>query len=67
MAHALLAFLLNEDGATAIEYGLIAAIIAVGAIASFTVLGNGLTNIFGSTEQGAGAEFDTAITTLRDD
>ena len=53
-------FIEDQDGATAIEYGLLAALIAVGAIFSFTVLGNGLVNLFGSTEQGAGAVLDSA-------
>ncbi len=35
----------DQDGATAIEYGLIAALIAVSAIAAFTLLGNGLENL----------------------
>ncbi len=38
----------NEDGATAIEYGLIAALIAVAAIAAMTALGGNLTNTFNS-------------------
>lgn len=36
----------NEDGATAIEYGLIAALIAVAAIAAFTLVGTSLSSIF---------------------
>jgi len=36
----------NEDGATAIEYGLIAALIAVAAIASFQLVGTSLSGIF---------------------
>ena len=36
----------NEDGATAIEYGLIAALIAVAAIAAMSALGGNLTNTF---------------------
>lgn len=39
-------FLTNESGATAIEYGLIAALIAVAAIAAMKTLGNNLTNTF---------------------
>ena len=38
----------NEDGATAIEYGLIAALIAVAAITSMTTLGTKLKNTFGN-------------------
>ncbi len=36
----------NEKGATAIEYGLIAALIAVAAIAAMTGLGDTLNNTF---------------------
>jgi pilus assembly protein Flp/PilA len=36
----------STRGATAIEYGLIAALIAVAAVASFATLGNKLTNTF---------------------
>lgn len=39
-------FVQDESGATAIEYGLIAALISVGIIAAATTLGNGLSNIF---------------------
>jgi pilus assembly protein Flp/PilA len=36
----------NEDGATAIEYGLIAALIAVAAITAFTLVGTSLSTLF---------------------
>lgn len=36
----------NEDGATAIEYGLIAALIAVAAITAMQSLGNQLSTTF---------------------
>lgn len=39
-------FLADESGATAIEYGLIAALIAVGIIAAATTLGNNLQGVF---------------------
>ena len=39
-------FLKNSKGATAIEYGLIAALIAVAAIAAMQGLGNNLKNTF---------------------
>ncbi len=42
----LMLFLKDDSGATAIEYGLIAALIAVAAIASMTAVGNSLTGIF---------------------
>ena len=36
----------DEEGATAIEYGLIAALIAVAAITAMGALGNSLSNTF---------------------
>ena len=36
----------NEEGATAIEYGLIAALIAIACIMAFQMLGLNLANIF---------------------
>lgn len=36
----------NEEGATAIEYGLIAALIAVAAITAMSTLGTNLSNTF---------------------
>ena len=39
----------NEDGATAIEYGLIAALIAVAAITALTSLGGNLSTTFQTT------------------
>jgi pilus assembly protein Flp/PilA len=39
-------FLREEDGVTAIEYGLIAALIAVVIIASVALIGNNLNQIF---------------------
>lgn len=40
-------FLSDESGATAIEYGLIAALVSVAAIAALTSVGNSLEDIFG--------------------
>ena len=39
-------FMNDESGATAIEYGLIAALIAVGIIAAATTLGTSLSDLF---------------------
>jgi pilus assembly protein Flp/PilA len=36
----------DDSGATAIEYGLIAALIAVAAIAAFQLVGTNLTSVF---------------------
>lgn len=39
-------FFKNEEGATAIEYGLIAALISVAAIGAMTALGTQLSTLF---------------------
>ncbi len=39
-------FLKNESGATAIEYGLIAALVSVAIIGGATALGTGLNTLF---------------------
>jgi pilus assembly protein Flp/PilA len=44
--HSFLKLLKDEDGATAIEYGLIAALIAVAAVATMTTVGTNLTSTF---------------------
>lgn len=48
----------NEQGATAIEYGLIAALIAVAAIAALTTIG---TNLKGTFEE-VGTKLETPAT-----
>lgn len=40
-------FFVAEDGATAIEYGLIAALVSVAAITALSALGNSLDGLFG--------------------
>jgi len=40
-------FIADESGATAIEYGLIAALVSVAAIAALRGMGNSLNNLFG--------------------
>jgi pilus assembly protein Flp/PilA len=47
MLHMFLKLNKNESGATAIEYGLIAALVAVGLITALTTLGTDLGNLFG--------------------
>jgi pilus assembly protein Flp/PilA len=44
-------FLKNEDGATAIEYGLIAALIGVAIIAAVGMVGGSLTSTFTNVSQ----------------
>ncbi len=46
MKNVLVRFLKDESGATAIEYGLIAALIAIAATAGMTALGDGLQGMF---------------------
>lgn len=46
MSHFLKSFVKNESGATAIEYGLIAALIAVAIIVAVTQVGTDLSALF---------------------
>ncbi len=46
MRHMIRRFLKDEEGATAIEYGLIAALISIAAIAAMGNVGNNLRTIF---------------------
>ena len=46
MSNMISRFLKNESGATAIEYGLIAALIAVGIIVAAQALGTSLSDLF---------------------
>ena len=46
MLNRLRTFLADESGATAIEYGLIAALVSVAAIVALQSVGNALTNMF---------------------
>jgi pilus assembly protein Flp/PilA len=52
-------FAKDESGATAIEYGLIAALIAVGIIVAASTLGNNLAGIFNKI----GTELGNHVTT----
>ena len=47
-------FMAEDDGATAIEYGLITALIAVGLIAAFMVFGDALLALFGYVRDQSG-------------
>lgn len=50
----------DETGATAIEYGLIAALLAVACIAAITLFGNSLVGLFGAIQDRAGGAMDNA-------
>jgi len=50
----------NESGATAIEYGLIAALIAVAAIGAMTALGNSLDTLFTGVSEDLNGAVDNA-------
>ena len=53
-------FLHDQSGATAIEYGLIAGLVAVGAIAAMTTFGGSLSSLFGTVQARAGGAMDAA-------
>ena len=44
--HALVRLMRNETGATAIEYGLIAALISIAAVAVMSTVGTNLSSVF---------------------
>ena len=44
-------FASDDRGSTAIEYGLIAALVAVGALGGMTALGSGVSGSWGATAQ----------------
>ena len=48
MFNTLIAFANDESGATAIEYGLIAALVSVAAITALQSLGTSLSSMFGA-------------------
>ena len=50
----------DESGATAIEYGLIAALVSVAAIGALSAMGTSLTSIFGTVS----TQLDTAVTAV---
>lgn len=54
------AFAADEDGATAIEYGLIAGLVAVGMIVAATIFGNSLVEMFNMVRDRAGGAMDAA-------
>ncbi len=62
LAIALRRFSADETGATAIEYGLIAALIAVGAIVAMTSFGGSLGGMFNTVSTKAGAALNNAGT-----
>lgn len=51
---------ISKRGATAIEYGLIAALVSIAAIVAFQALGDSLSTIF----YGITSELDQAMSTL---
>ena len=46
MSNAFKAFMKDESGATAIEYGLIASLVAVAIVGALSTLGGGLSGMF---------------------
>ncbi|WP_127754600.1 Flp family type IVb pilin [Devosia sp. 1566] len=58
-------FFAEERGATAIEYGLIAALIAVALITSLVALGDNVTVLFGDGVGGASRAIEDAMERAR--
>ncbi len=55
MANKFKIFCADESGATAIEYGLIAALVSVAAIGALTSLGSNLNTMFGTVSNSMSA------------
>ncbi|VWD35524.1 pilus assembly protein [Burkholderia lata] len=53
-------FVQDQDGVTAIEYGLIAALIAVGLVVALTAVGTDLSTVFSAIA----SSLDSAVTAL---
>ena len=55
LAHFTRKFIRDEEGVTAIEYGLIAALIAIGIIVAVTLVGTDLALVFGKVSDALAA------------
>jgi pilus assembly protein Flp/PilA len=64
LAQILRHFAADENGATAIEYALLGTIIAVALVASFTLVGDGVANMFGSGSSGAVGAINNSVDQL---
>ena len=62
LASGITRFLQEEEGVTAIEYGLIAALIAVVIVAAVTTVGNELKNVFNCVAGKMGSSTFTCAT-----
>ena len=51
----------NEEGATAIEYGLVAALVAIGVLLAMTTLGSSVMALFDSVASRSAEELDNAL------
>lgn len=60
MGHEVLRFGRDQRGATAIEYGIIAAMIAAAVIVAIILTGDGAADLFGGVEERATTVFDEA-------
>lgn len=64
LAQILKRFAADDSGTTAIEYALLGTIIAVALVASFTLVGDGVANMFGGGNEGAVSALDNAVGNL---
>lgn len=64
LAQILRRFGADESGATAIEYALLGTLIAVALVATFTVVGDSVGNLFGTGAGGSAETIESAASTL---
>lgn len=64
LAQILKRFAADQNGTTAIEYALLGTIIAVALVASFSLVGDSVANMFGGGDDGAVSALDNAVNQL---
>jgi len=57
-------FAQDQSGATAIEYALLATLIAIALVATFTLVGESVSNMFGSGTSGATGTIEGAASRI---
>lgn len=60
MRNSIVRFIEDQNGATAIEYGLIAGLVAVGIIVALTTFGSSLVSMYELIDDKAGGAMDAA-------
>jgi pilus assembly protein Flp/PilA len=57
-------FVADDSGATAMEYALLAALIGIALVTTFSLVGDNVANMFGSGSTGATGSINNAVNSL---